>query len=49
MTERVILIVSVFLGGNAVRISNKSFLDYIFMHALVVAQSYDLPMQIDTG
>ncbi|KAK4725107.1 hypothetical protein R3W88_027886 [Solanum pinnatisectum] len=25
------------------------FLDYIFIHALVVAQSYDLPMQIDTG
>ncbi|WMV52396.1 hypothetical protein MTR67_045781 [Solanum verrucosum] len=39
----------VLCGGNAVRISNKSFLDYIFMHALVVAQSYDLPMQIDTG
>ncbi|PHU05595.1 hypothetical protein BC332_26417 [Capsicum chinense] len=36
-------------GGNAVRITNKNFLDFIFMYAMVVAQSYDLPMQIDTG
>ncbi|KAH0768477.1 hypothetical protein KY285_004348 [Solanum tuberosum] len=32
-----------------VRISNKSFSDYIFMHALEVAQNFNLPMQIDTS
>uniref|UniRef100_A0A3Q7GTB4 Amidohydrolase-related domain-containing protein n=1 Tax=Solanum lycopersicum TaxID=4081 RepID=A0A3Q7GTB4_SOLLC len=36
-------------AGNPLRISNKSFIDYIFMHALEVAQSYDLPMQIHMG
>ncbi|XP_059297546.1 protein fluG-like isoform X1 [Lycium ferocissimum] len=36
-------------AGNPVRISNKNFIDYIFMHALEVAQSYDLPMQIHMG
>uniref|UniRef100_A0A1S4DMM1 Protein fluG n=1 Tax=Nicotiana tabacum TaxID=4097 RepID=A0A1S4DMM1_TOBAC len=36
-------------AGNPIRISNKSFIDYIFVHALKVAQSYDLPMQIHTG
>uniref|UniRef100_K4AVK7 Uncharacterized protein n=1 Tax=Solanum lycopersicum TaxID=4081 RepID=K4AVK7_SOLLC len=30
------------------RISNKNFSDYIFMHALEVAQNFNLPMQIDT-
>ncbi|XP_075103395.1 protein fluG [Nicotiana tabacum] len=40
---------AVLSAGNPVRISNKSFIDYIFMHALKVAQSYDLPMQIHTG
>ncbi|KAG5631631.1 hypothetical protein H5410_003348 [Solanum commersonii] len=32
-----------------VRISNKSFSDYIFMRALEVAQNFNLPMQIDTS
>ncbi|XP_019241232.1 PREDICTED: protein fluG-like [Nicotiana attenuata] len=36
-------------AGNPIRISNKSFIDYIFIHALEVAQSYDLPMQIHMG
>ncbi|MCD7446026.1 hypothetical protein HAX54_031509 [Datura stramonium] len=36
-------------NGNPLRISNKSFIDYIFMHALEVAQSYDLTMQIHMG
>ncbi|KAK6786255.1 hypothetical protein RDI58_014780 [Solanum bulbocastanum] len=36
-------------AGNPLRISNKSFIDYIFMHVLEVAQSYDLPMQIHMG
>ncbi|TMX04311.1 hypothetical protein EJD97_010093 [Solanum chilense] len=31
-----------------VRISNKNVSDYIFMHALEVAQNFNLPMQIDT-
>ncbi|XP_070052424.1 protein fluG-like isoform X1 [Nicotiana tomentosiformis] len=39
----------VLCAGNPIRISNKSFIDYIFMHALEVAQSYDLPMQIHMG
>ncbi|XP_055807899.1 protein fluG [Solanum dulcamara] len=39
----------VLCAGHPIRISNKSFIDYIFLHALKVAQSYDLPMQIHTG
>ncbi|XP_049410650.1 protein fluG-like [Solanum stenotomum] len=39
----------VLCAGSPLRISNKSFVDYIFMHALEVAQSYDLPMQIHMG
>ncbi|XP_060176962.1 protein fluG-like isoform X1 [Lycium barbarum] len=39
----------VLCAGRPIRISNKSFIDYIFMHALKVAQCYDLPMQIHTG
>ncbi|KAK4345752.1 hypothetical protein RND71_035928 [Anisodus tanguticus] len=39
----------VLCAGHPIRLSNKSFIDYIFMHALKVAQSYDLPMQIHTG
>ncbi|KAH0784222.1 hypothetical protein KY290_003820 [Solanum tuberosum] len=35
--------------GKPVRISNKNFSDYIFMHALEVAQNFNLPMQIDTS
>lgn len=47
---QVILIIdSVFPAGKPVRISNKNFSDYIFMHALEVAQNFNLPMQIDTG
>ncbi|XP_049373469.1 protein fluG-like [Solanum verrucosum] len=36
-------------AGKPVRISNKNFSDYIFMHALEVAQNFNLPMQIDTS
>ncbi|KAK4725108.1 hypothetical protein R3W88_027887 [Solanum pinnatisectum] len=39
----------VLCAGHPIRISNKSFIDYIFLHALKVARSYDLPMQIHTG
>ncbi|KAF3620699.1 putative H/ACA ribonucleoprotein complex subunit 3-like protein [Capsicum annuum] len=39
----------VLCAGHPIRISNKNFIDYIFLHALKVAQSYDLPMQIHTG
>lgn len=36
-------------AGKPVRITNKNFIDHIFIHALEVAQSFDLPMQIHTG
>ncbi|KAG5632075.1 hypothetical protein H5410_003792 [Solanum commersonii] len=36
-------------AGKPVRISNKNFSDYIFMHALEVAQNFNLPMQIYTS
>ncbi|XP_075092250.1 protein fluG-like [Nicotiana tabacum] len=39
----------VLCAGKPIRVTNKSFVDYIFMHALEVAQNYDLPLQIDTG
>ncbi|KAF7818658.1 protein fluG [Senna tora] len=39
----------VLTAGNPVRIANKNLIDYIFLHSLEVALSYDLPMQIHTG
>ncbi|XP_022888646.1 protein fluG isoform X2 [Olea europaea var. sylvestris] len=36
-------------AGYPVRITNKNFIDYIFMRALEVALHFDLPMQIHTG
>eukprot|EP00252_Welwitschia_mirabilis_P011169 TRINITY_DN2511_c0_g1_i1.p1 TRINITY_DN2511_c0_g1~~TRINITY_DN2511_c0_g1_i1.p1 ORF type:complete len:844 (+),score=165.73 TRINITY_DN2511_c0_g1_i1:452-2983(+) len=36
-------------GGVPVRVTHKSFIDYIFTHSLVLATSLDLPMQIHTG
>ncbi|KAJ4705017.1 Glutamate-ammonia ligase-like protein [Melia azedarach] len=36
-------------GGKPVRISNKSFIDYVFIRSLEVAVSFDLPLQIHTG
>ncbi|XP_004304487.1 PREDICTED: protein fluG [Fragaria vesca subsp. vesca] len=36
-------------AGKPVRISNKSFIDYIFTRSLEVAVLFDLPMQIHTG
>ncbi|GFQ00888.1 protein flug, partial [Phtheirospermum japonicum] len=36
-------------AGKPVRITNKNFIDHIFIHALEVAQYLDLPMQIHTG
>ncbi|KAK4432486.1 protein fluG [Sesamum alatum] len=36
-------------AGKPVRITNKSLIDHIFVHALEVAQCFDLPMQIHTG
>ncbi|KAL2229373.1 UNVERIFIED_CONTAM: Protein fluG [Sesamum indicum] len=36
-------------AGRPVRITNKNLIDHIFVHALEVAQSFDLPMQIHTG
>ncbi|KAL8508734.1 hypothetical protein ACS0TY_016091 [Phlomoides rotata] len=40
---------NVLQAGKPVRITNKNFIDYIFIHALEVAQCFDLPMQIHTG
>lgn len=39
----------VLLAGNPVRIINKNFIDYIFVHSLEVALQFDWPMQIHTG
>ncbi|KAJ9181506.1 hypothetical protein P3X46_009631 [Hevea brasiliensis] len=39
----------VLCAGKPVRITNKSFIDYIFTHSLEVALQFDLPMQIHTG
>lgn len=36
-------------AGNPVRITNKNFIDFIFVRCLEVAVSFDLPMQIHTG
>nr|XP_043629896.1 protein fluG [Erigeron canadensis] len=36
-------------AGYPVRISNKNLVDYIFVHSLDVAMSFDWPMQIHTG
>ncbi|KAL0426443.1 UNVERIFIED_CONTAM: protein fluG [Sesamum latifolium] len=36
-------------AGKPVRITNKNLIDHIFVHALEIAQSFDLPMQIHTG
>nr|GMD44510.1 protein fluG [Ipomoea batatas] len=36
-------------AGSPALITNKNFIDYIFIHALEVAQSFDLPIQIHTG
>ncbi|XVF07814.1 hypothetical protein REPUB_Repub06bG0172400 [Reevesia pubescens] len=36
-------------SGKPVRITNKSFIDHIFMHSLEVALQFDLPFQIHTG
>ncbi|KAI7990144.1 hypothetical protein LOK49_LG12G02259 [Camellia lanceoleosa] len=35
--------------GSPVRITNKNFIDYLFVQSLEVAIQYDLPMQIHTG
>ncbi|EPS69511.1 hypothetical protein M569_05253 [Genlisea aurea] len=32
-----------------IRITNKNFVDYIFIRSLEIAQSFDLPIQIHTG
>ncbi|KAG8374198.1 hypothetical protein BUALT_Bualt11G0106100 [Buddleja alternifolia] len=36
-------------AGSPARITNKNLIDHIFIHALEVAQNFDLPMQIHTG
>ncbi|VVA09406.1 PREDICTED: fluG [Prunus dulcis] len=36
-------------AAKPVRISNKSFIDYVFIRSLEVALLFDLPMQIHTG
>ncbi|GLT92282.1 hypothetical protein SLE2022_101260 [Rubroshorea leprosula] len=36
-------------SGKPVHITNKSFIDYIFVRSLEVAVCYDLPLQIHTG
>ncbi|GAB2272270.1 hypothetical protein Dimus_007090 [Dionaea muscipula] len=40
---------AVLSGGKPLRISDKSFIDYIFTRSLEVAQLFDLPVQIHTG
>nr|XP_010320459.1 protein fluG-like [Solanum lycopersicum] len=42
-------LIDILCAGKPVRISNKNFSDYIFMHALEVAKNFNLPMQIHTG
>ncbi|KAM7468233.1 hypothetical protein LguiB_015795 [Lonicera macranthoides] len=37
------------LRGNPVRITNKNFIDFIFLRSLELALRFDLPMQIHTG
>ncbi|PSS32867.1 Protein fluG like [Actinidia chinensis var. chinensis] len=36
-------------AGSPARITNKNFIDYLFMQSLEVALQFDLPMQIHTG
>uniref|UniRef100_A0A2P2KJ90 Uncharacterized protein MANES_08G013700 n=1 Tax=Rhizophora mucronata TaxID=61149 RepID=A0A2P2KJ90_RHIMU len=40
---------NVLCAGKPVRITNKSFIDYIFTKSLEIAARFDLPMQIHTG
>ncbi|KAK3445465.1 hypothetical protein EUGRSUZ_A01617 [Eucalyptus grandis] len=35
--------------GKPVRITNKSFIDYVLTHSLEIAVRFDLPLQIHTG
>ncbi|KAI8014916.1 Protein fluG [Camellia lanceoleosa] len=42
-------LVEVLNAGSPVRITNKNFIDYLFVQSLEVAIQYDLPMQIHTG
>ncbi|CAH1433754.1 unnamed protein product [Lactuca virosa] len=39
----------VLVDGNPVRITNKNFIDYIFVRSLELALRFDWPMQIHTG
>ncbi|KAI7996319.1 Protein fluG [Camellia lanceoleosa] len=41
--------VEVLSAGSPVRITNKNFIDYLFVQSLEVAIQYDLPMRIHTG
>ncbi|KAG9146274.1 hypothetical protein Leryth_007977 [Lithospermum erythrorhizon] len=36
-------------SGSPVRITNKNFIDHLFVRALEVAKQYNLPMQVHTG
>lgn len=36
-------------AGSPVRVSNKALIDFIFLRALEVATSRDVPLQIHTG
>lgn len=40
---------NVLYAGSPFRITDKNFMDYIFIHALEVAQGFDLPIQIHSG
>ncbi|RAL51658.1 hypothetical protein DM860_010376 [Cuscuta australis] len=40
---------NVLYAGSPFRITDKNFIDYIFIHALEVAQGFDLPIQIHSG
>ncbi|KAH7853720.1 hypothetical protein Vadar_005910 [Vaccinium darrowii] len=42
-------LVEVLKVGSPVRITNKSFIDYVFVQSLEIALQFDLPMQIHTG
>ncbi|KAK3043030.1 hypothetical protein RJ639_002598, partial [Escallonia herrerae] len=42
-------LVDVLRAGSPARITNKNFIDYLFMRGLEVALCFDLPVQIHTG
>lgn len=42
-------LIEVLHSSSPIRITNKNFIDYLFMQSLEVAVQYDMPLQIHTG